>query len=281
MCGAGIMKFCYVDESGTGDEPFGVMAGIIVDAQRMHITKADWEALLTTLSDICRREIREFHTRDFYRGNTPWRDLDGESRSNIITSIFEWLKERKHGITFSGVDKEFFNREKETDPGLAHFESVWCFMGLHLVLTIQKYFQVQKKHKGNTVFIFDEEVRERTNFARLIKNPPPFVDQYYSRGTDQEQLDQIIDVPYYADSKEANLLQIADLVAYLLRRYIEIKENRVPPSYQDEEKKIDAWVNDIILLSLPVSTRYLAVGRDECSELFCKYAPETLLRVGR
>lgn len=33
------MKFCYVDESGTGDEPYAVMVGIVVDTQRMHVTK--------------------------------------------------------------------------------------------------------------------------------------------------------------------------------------------------------------------------------------------------
>jgi len=33
----GEMKFCYLDESGIGDEPYAVMVGIIVDAQRMHV----------------------------------------------------------------------------------------------------------------------------------------------------------------------------------------------------------------------------------------------------
>jgi hypothetical protein len=257
------------------------MTGIIVDAQRMRITKADWEILLSVLSKICKREINEFHARDFYKGNSPWRELDGEARSEIITSIFEWLKDRKHNITFTGVDKDLFVANKGTDPNLAYFKSIWCLMGLHLILTIQKHFQNEQKHKGNTVFIFDEEEREKVEFAKLINDPPDFVDRYYSRRKKQKQLDQIIDVPYYGDSKDVNLLQIADLAAYLIRRYAEIKENRIPPAYQGEEEKISFWVGKIAALSLPVSTRYLAVGRDECSELFCKYAPESLLSVGR
>jgi len=275
------MKFCYVDESGTGSEPFAIMTGIIVDSQRMHITKTDWSELLSVLSEICKREIKEFHARDFYRGNSPWRDIDGETRSKIITSIFQWLSDRKHDITFSGVDKDLFNRKKGTDSDFSYFQSIWCFMGLHLILSIQKFFQNQEKNKGNTLFFFDEEVREKTNFANLIRDPPPFTDLYYSKKPEQDQLDQVIDVPYYGDSKEANLLQIADLTSYLLRRYVEIKEKRVPPDYQDEEKKIDAWVESVVSLSLPVSTRYLSKGRDECSELFCKYAPKSLLRLRR
>jgi len=33
------MKIGYFDESGTGGEPFAVMAGVIVDSQRMYKTK--------------------------------------------------------------------------------------------------------------------------------------------------------------------------------------------------------------------------------------------------
>jgi len=43
------MKFCYIDESGTGDEPYAVMIGVIVDSSRMHVTKKDWAELLSIL----------------------------------------------------------------------------------------------------------------------------------------------------------------------------------------------------------------------------------------
>jgi len=51
------MKFCYLDESGTGEEPIAVMAGVITDAVRMHVTKSHWAALLNTLSAIAKRDI--------------------------------------------------------------------------------------------------------------------------------------------------------------------------------------------------------------------------------
>jgi hypothetical protein len=53
------MKLCYCDESGTGDEPIAVMVGIIVDAQRMHVTKEHWGDLLTGLSRVVGRAIDE------------------------------------------------------------------------------------------------------------------------------------------------------------------------------------------------------------------------------
>jgi hypothetical protein len=47
------MKVCYCDESGTGDEPIAVMVGVLVDSQRMHITKKDWCELLEQFSSRC------------------------------------------------------------------------------------------------------------------------------------------------------------------------------------------------------------------------------------
>lgn len=276
------MKFCYVDESGTSkSEPFAVMAGFFVDAQRMNVTKYEWRKFLEALSETCGRKIEEFHAKEFYPGNSIWRKLNGDQRTRIIQVIFEWLNKRKHKILFTGVDVKQFLENKEKCPKLRIFHSVWCFLGLHIILTVQKYAQGIRDNKGNTLFIFDNEIREETHFPKLLKNPPSWTDYYYSRKRKQETFDQVIDVPYFGDSKNVPLIQIADLIAYYLRRYIEIKENVIPPKFPDEEEKIDECIVNIVDLSLPVATRYPAVSRDEASELFYEYAPKSLRELGR
>ena len=110
------MKFCYFDESGTGHEPFAVMVGVIVDTQRMHLTKTDWSELLETFSKIIGKRVDELHTREFYRGNGIWRNTNtGPIRSEIILAILDWLKKRKHKITFSAVEKSGFNNDLKSD----------------------------------------------------------------------------------------------------------------------------------------------------------------------
>ena len=54
----------------------------------MHITKKDWADLLKSLSIIIGHSLLEIHTRDFYADNGPWRTLDGDTRSKLITTIF-------------------------------------------------------------------------------------------------------------------------------------------------------------------------------------------------
>jgi len=275
------MKFCYIDESGTGNEPFAVMVGILVDAQRMHVTKSDWQTLLKTLSDILKKEVKEFHTRDFYRGNSVWRGLDGAMRTQIISAVLSWFKDRKHQVIFSGIEKKPYLKDKTSNPKIKDLKSIWCFMGLHLMLTVQKHMQNEQRNKGNTVFIFDNEMREQTRFAELVTNPPDWSDDYYGKKKGASSLDQVVDVPYYADSEDVHLIQIADLMAYLLRIYTEIKEKIRSETYPEEEKRLDTWIEQIGSFSLPVSTRYPARSRNQATEIFYKYAPDSLRRIGR
>lgn len=270
------MKICYLDESGTGNEPYAIMVGIIVDIQRMHVTKNDWKTLLDDLGKIIGKKINEFHTRDFYRGNDCWRDLNGPIRAKIITAILNWFKARKHKISFCGLDKNKFLENLETDKYLNNLKSLWCMLGLHQILIIQKAFQNEDKNKGNTILIFDNEVTEKTKFAELILNPPTWTESYYNKRKKQDALDQIVDVPYYGDSKDVSLIQVADLIAYILRLYAELKENKTEPRYKDEKDKINDWVEIILKSSLDRSTRYPSRGRDISADLFYNYAPKSI-----
>ena len=267
------MKFSYMDESGTGDEPYAVMVGIIVDARRMHVTKTDWHDLLCILSDMVGREVSEIHTRDFYPGNSPWRELSGDIRASIITAIFEWLRNRKHRVVYSAVDKAVFFRDFSNEAYAPVIETLWRFMALHICLSIQKHHQTLERNKGHTVLIFDNEDREAKNFTELVRDPPEWTDTYYRRKRRQVRLDQIIDVPYFGDSRYVGLIQVADFVSFFLRRHIEIQEGVIPPRYDDEQMLVENWIRIALDQAIPKSRMYPSRGRCECADLFHRYAP--------
>lgn len=271
------MKFCYLDESGTGSEPYAVMIGVIVDAYRMHITKSEWSKLLNILSGIVRRQIYEIHTRDFYHGNGVWRHIKGEDRAKIISLIFQWLGERKHEIVYTAVDKATFRSELSKKDSFANeVDSLWCFMALHISLAVQKHCQGQPGIKGHAVLIFDNEETEAGDFIELIRNPPEWTDTYYKRKSDQERLDQIVDVPYFGDSRHVALIQVADFVSFFLRKYIEIKMGALP-RYEDEPERITGWAETILARSIPTPMIYMHRGRCKCADLFYRCAPSCLL----
>ena len=270
------MKFCYLDESGTGSEPFAVMAGIIVDSQRMRLTKSHWAELLNELSRVTGKNIKEFHTREFYRGNGPWHGLDGKTRANILNAILDWLIARKHKITFGGIDKEKYTKNCESEEKLKNMNSLWCVMAFHQILIIQKTHKNQKNNKGNTLLVFDKEVTEEKKLGFIVNNPPDWSDKYYGKKKKEKKLDQIVDVPYFGDSEQVHLIQVADVIAYILRLYLEIKAEKTEQKYDGELENLENLVEKIKSIALSTSSRYLSKGRDEASEVFFQYAPKFL-----
>lgn len=270
------MKFCYCDESGTGDEPIAVLLGVVVDAQRMHVTKEHWQGLLNSLSDIVGKPLKELHTRDFYSGSGVWRRIGGPDRARVIDTVFQWLDDRKHHVVYSAVLKDHYHMQLQAGAIHKEVNTLWRFLGFHVILSMQKAYQREKKNKGNTLFVFDNEERERARFTDLIMAPPIWSETYYKKKRKDAPLNQMVDVPYFGDSCEVALIQVADFLAFFLRRYAEIKEGLVPPRYQNEEARVDGWAAVLSERSIGKSMIYPARARCDCAEMFFQLAPASI-----
>lgn len=268
------MKFAYIDESGTGDEPYAVMAGVIIDAQRMRPTKDEWSALLTALSEITEKEVKEFHTRDFYAGNKPWRGLSGAKRAEIITEIFKWFQNRRHHIIFTAIDKERLKNEYSDHPFTESLGSLWKILASHFALAVQRAHQSQKGNKGNTVLIFDAHDKDQKEFSELVISPPEWTDTYYSREKNQKRLDQIIDVPHFVDSQHVGMIQLADCVSFFLRRHLELTDGGQEERYDGETAVVSEWASSILERCSALPATYPKRQRCEAAEYFFQLAPE-------
>ena len=288
------MKFCYVDESGKGEEPILVLTGIVADAYRMHVTKADWLEILAKLSQVLDRPIEEFHTHQFYRGNSIWRRLNGDERTAVLDHILQWLAERNHKIVFSAIDKrkadgaELDGKEQFVHNGRPDY---WKLAALHLLISIQKLHQREERNKGHTVIVFDQG-RGSGEVAEIVLEPPTWSDSFYDyerliRRRKQElpnpepPLSMIVDVPYFADSRHVGMLQLADLFAYLLRRYGSLRAGLRNEEYRGEADKVARWVSQIAGQLVPDAGRWRAAGGCECSNFFRDIAPISLLDLHR
>ena len=273
---ARLMKFCYIDESGTGAEPYAVMAGVLIDAYRMRPTKEDWDGLLVALSDIVAREVKEFHTRDFYAGNSPWRDLSGNQRAAVISAIFDWFVARGHHVVYSAVDRRRLEENFSDHPYYRETGSLWKTLGLHIALALQRANQKHLKNKGNTVLVFDEHKQDAKPYAELLLTPPDWTDTYYRRDPrKQAPLDQIVDVPHFVDSSHVGMIQLADCISYFLRRHIEICEGVVPPRYEGEDEVVSRWATSVFDRCIQRSAIYPKKGRCDAAEFFFQLAPES------
>lgn len=275
------MKICYCDESGLGDEPIAVMAGIVVDAQRMHVTKDYWYELLQSLAAILGKPVLEIHTRDFYSGNGLWRSMGGVRRAQAIGEIFTWLAARKHRVVYTAVVKAEVQQLQRAAIIPSELGTMWRFLAYHLLLAIQRHFQREEKKKGNTIFVFDNEEREVAALTDLALRPPAWSDSYYAKGKKQRRLDQLIDVPYFSDSTGVALLQVADFVAYFLRRFAELTEGHSPLRYPEELDRITEWLRVLKPSFIPSAAIYPATGRCDCANMFFDNSPAAIRELQR
>src|SRR5690348_15120320 len=114
-------------------------------------------------------------------------------------------------------------------------------MGFHIALALQCAHQAEERNKGHTVLVFDNEECERMRFTDIICRPQSWSDQYYERAKRPEQLDQIIDVPYFGDSREVGLLQVADFAAFFMRRYAELALPGSAERFAGERDQVESW----------------------------------------
>ncbi len=276
------MKFCYIDESGTGSEPISVMVGVIVDTYNMRITKTHWSELLKGLSEITKKKITELHTRDFYAGNGPWRQLDRIQIDKIIDLIIKWLFKRKLNIVYTTVLKNNYY-SKKNDKKIKEVGALWQFMALHIALSLQKKYQGAAKEnkrkiepKGDCVLIFDKEDREQKKYINTLLLAPDWTNTYYDKKKGQEKMDKIIDVPHFVDSKQVGLIQLADFICFFLRKHIELSSNLTEPKYEGEKEKIEKWTKLMLKRSIPKSNIYMNKGRCNCADLFYQCAPKII-----
>ena len=274
------MKFCYIDESGlTKGDRIIVLVGVVVDSHRMHISKAEWSEMLGACSRITGKPVAEIHMRDVYRGRGEWHDVDPAIRHAVIGLYIDWLLKRKHKFTFTAVDAERLQRRMNDAPELfagCRKVTPGCVGMLHLMCSIQKQHKSLEKPKGHTVLVCDGDTQLDENILDWSCSPPAWTDTFYDKEKRQQRFDQIVDVPYYGDSKRILLLQMSDLLAYILRLNVLLRESCEDERYRGEGQKVEEWVNKALTHAYASPSRWPKRGRTEAQEFFYSIAPETL-----
>jgi hypothetical protein len=246
------------------------MVGIVADAQRIRRTAEDFSRLLDGAADAA-TALRELKGVDLYRGNGPWKKVPGEARHELIANLCEWIVERKHDIALTAIDRSHC-REKPL-----HGLPEWMSGALHIALQLQRVQQGTKGNKGRTFLVFDDQRRYDESLTQLLYHPPDWTDDYYDRNPKKARFDQIIDTAFFARSHQVGLVQVADVFAYVFRRYAEITDYGQPESYPGEATRLRAWVEQLATVLIPRSHRWPRRPKSAAARWFCEVAPASLV----
>ncbi len=71
------------------------------------------------------------------------------------------------------------------------------------------------------------------------------------------------------------LIQLADMAAFLLRRYAQVRSGLVRPKYADEPERLTAWMLAFSSRAITPAV-YLQQGRQYAEDLFYQLAPQAI-----
>lgn len=236
-------------------------------------------------------ELKELKGADLYCGRGDWKEVDGGKRHELYKDLLKWMSNRMMKIIISGVDLNKFKSMCQKNDKLKRYDYlVWQY--LHIVLAIHKKecrkkkykrkedeLRPKKNNKGKTIFIIDQLKEHEKELSNLLSKKPSWVDQYFScKVPDEFRLCEIVDTAYFVRSHQANLIQLADLVAYVVRRYAELKENYHSKRFEGELEKINNWYN--ILEDSFIRSSHVVRKRSKnvpLAEAYKKLRPESLM----
>lgn len=249
------MFLAYVDESGfTGcssnpNQPVLVLGAIMPNVYRLHKTQAEFSEIIELCKDLG-ISFSELKAEQIYRGRGPWHDVGYKERDKIIETYLAWLKDRGHRVLISAIDNDeyFLFVEQEPDhPCSLAMPYPYLAGALHIAMIIQKLHKNKKKNKGRTILIFDQQDQFERELTDLVCNPPDFTDDFcnYDSTKDGDRFDQIVDTAYFVRSHHACLAQVADVISYVVRLYIELNHYGIEESYDGEIEKVNDWYSYI------------------------------------
>jgi len=271
------MKFAFLDESGKPQNEVSVIAGVVIDSYRIHLTRREWIAILKSMASLAGEPIREFHMRNVYSGRKEWRSTRPDNRAKAISTVLDWLANKGHPLVFSATMKTAFDLRMLSECSMLNeLESRWVSEAFHIALSINKAHKGMKGNKGKTVLVFDRGSGYEQRLSELLVSPPSWSDSYYSRGEKEDRLGEIMDTSFFADSLHAPLIQIADAVAFILRRIAEMKDAGLHERFKGEVENLERWLGKIKPRFQSAAHRYKRSARCRCADLFWAIAPPSL-----
>lgn len=270
------MKACYVDESGSHAESrFFVMVGVVADVHHINRTRREFGDIFQLLDEVYPERLREIKGQKLLGGRDGWRQVDPVKRKRIAGYLCGWIGERKHRLALASLDRQELADAPAPWPEV---REPWVALALHLALQVQKAHQGQKRNKGNTILIFDEQKQYIDALTEVLWDAPAWTDTFYGRSQHDDCLSQIFDTAFTIKSHHAGLVQVADLFAAIFRRFAEL-ETGDDEEWLGEKSLISAYIEQLKPRLLPRGSRWPSGGACPCARWYRAVAPSPLLEL--
>jgi len=175
----------------------------------------------------------ELKTKRMIDGEGGWSKVDAADRKRFLADVCDLAAE------CASIFAMAFSFEKfETAVAGPHKQpfgkSYWVGAATFIAGLIQQRMQKVRKNKGLTVLICDDNKREMQTLSDALHDANPWFDPLYatsrSKGgrivwnevLEEQRFDHIVNTAFAIKSQHSSLIQVADAVAYIHRRHLEL-----------------------------------------------------------
>jgi hypothetical protein len=202
------------------------MVGIVADAARLNKTSRECTKLFddvrTLVTKKGKQSPQELKGSRILYGKDAWKHVDADKRKKVFSDLASWLCDRKHDIVISSIDTSKSSGSVASKIPEEISKHLWIAAGLNVAMQLQAKHKGEKSNKGNTFLFIDDNCQKLPELCKLLWSAPQCLDGYYPKKAKEEHLDQIIDTAFAVRSHHCSLVQAADLLAFIVRRHLEL-----------------------------------------------------------
>lgn len=274
------MHFFYLDETGcTGadlknvEQAIFVLGGISVNATGWRKTIDQFRAAIDEFFGEIASADFELHATDILNQKGAFAEYDRSTINDFMHRVLDVIIERKHAIHFVGIDKA---KLAEALPGGGH-RVVKCeipyLLGFnYMVSYIERYTREALGRTVRSMIILDQkdayhaDIDEITNYRRY-------------EIAKARRLKQLVEFSYSIDSVRHPMVQVSDLVIFLIRKFLEV-ENDYRKDWSHDAKNFYAGCYDKIIERVKWRGPIAVTGREEkgahdlLASAFCTHRPQ-------
>ena len=253
------MYACYIDESGhcgakyDPNQPVEVVVGVVSDITKLFKTQREHGKIMSRLKSKT-IDVSELKAKDIYRGKNAWNGVSPEERQAVISEMLAWAEERVCKFIVCPIDsQQFFTLKDSGDEMAKKLLFPYEAGAINVILALERMKSGTRNNKGKTLVVFDEQLGHDKNVMKMMDTDEglSFTDGFTGyvfnkRSTkNPPRLNEIIDIPFFSKSHISTLIQVADIAAFIVNKYLALNCYGIKEAFEGENKLISKWYDQI------------------------------------
>ena len=233
------MHFFYLDETGctgadlnNGEQPIFVIGGISVTDEGWSTTNEHFRAAIDKFFGGSLPPDFELHAAELVNGEGPFVGRSRDERNALAHTFLDIIAERKHAIHFVGIDKSQLAAAKIGRHAVINCAVPYQLGFNYLITYIERYVRETLGRSARAMIILDQKELYQEQIDRLT----------HFRRYDvpsARKLKRIVEFSYPVNSTRHPMIQVSDLVIFLVRKFLEC-ENGYRPEWTYEARNFYA-----------------------------------------